>query len=423
MKEKYQKLYLENFVYSEARFNDKKFLKYCERMIEQLFAVVEECFPTINIVFQRDSKNQKLENLRTFVTNYIYTMHYGGKVNYPMLLGTDGCPIIKDNHFHFGAISNFSVKYLTMPSLLSKRDFRELHKRIIFMASQDDDWGEFDSVFFEACANAFRRYISNYSLINDVKIEKITDLYEHCIPKNPYEYMEIARNIVDTYNQFLMEVATGTYLRDYKKMDMREIENLNSTSIEHHLNQHAENKKEIARLKEENEKLREMLQQETITRANIEKKVATMEFAKTDEKIREENFELIRKNAKLEQQIQELKAKCERDRKMAPVVNKSDIVNTHNIEECDKSKKYGFVVGDNLALQKNILDAFPNSIIITDRTKIFNVECVVFITECLGHSLYFKVKGVCDTHSIPYIHCHFKNTKCIETTIAEAKVV
>ena len=422
MKEKYQRMYLENFVYLEERGNDKKFLKFCDKMIENMFVVIQKVFPTMNNVFVSDYEKKDYKNLLNFVTNYIFVMHYSDLTLKNDFLDRKACPITKDNRFHKGKISNYAVKYLTIPPLLVRKEFRDVHKQVILSANQSPCYNNLEWIFYECCVNAIRKYVSNYSLIYNVEINNIIDLYEHCVPKNDFVYMEIIREIINTYNQFLMDVSVGTYLRDMGTLDVREFQDMEKTTIEESIKQISESNKKIARLEEENAKLKEHLQKEIVARGNIEKKMATTTSQKTNEEIQKENFELVRKNAKLEQQLLELSEKYNEVKNKTPILQKSDRITTKNIEECDINKKYGFVVGENLALQNKILSKFPNSIILAEGVKSFDVDCVVFITECLGHSLYYKVKGMCDSQNIPYIHCNFKNVECIKSTIAKVNV-
>lgn len=423
MKENFKKLYLGNYIFGEDLFNNTKFLKYCVRMINNMFLTIEDCFPTMNIVFQSDNGKKAYRDLLDFVANYIYTIYYGDKTIDNDNINNTYCLMLHDNLFHKNYIGNLAIHNPVLQTFLTKKDFRLLHKKMLHIIGTNErlNYEEFSNVFDTCCLNEICKYVANYSLVNNIEIINTSDLYK-CMPKNKLEYVSLIRNIIELFNYHLLDMTLSSYLSENNQLDFGNRDSLNYNVINNLREKNIKLENETIRLTDENKQLRENLQQEKNISYHLKQQIQKKENIATNEQLKEKIIELNKKNIKLEKQLLELKEKYENSKNVIPFEEKNEFI-IEEIKECDIYKKYGFVIGNNLMLQNRLLTNFPNSIIITEQSKNFEVECIIFMTSFLSHSCYYKIKNICDSQNIPYLHCNFKNLEQIKSTIVDANVV
>ena len=99
-----------------------------------------------------------------------------------------------------------------------------------------------------------------------------------------------------------------------------------------------------------------------------------------------------------------------------------DIGESLTLPELDTSKRYLFVVGEEITFQSKLSEAFPNSSFTSKIQSIsqMDIECVIAITSCIDHSVYYGMKNQCKSQNVPFIHCEHSNVELIKQLLLNA---
>ena len=142
------------------------------------------------------------------------------------------------------------------------------------------------------------------------------------------------------------------------------------------------------------------------------------EGTKEQEEVYQEHLtEKNREIKRLEKKIDQLTAKLE---SILPEEEfKAEI--QEETKECDTTLRYAFIMKPFEELENQLLETFPNSYIVSssDMFNCANTDYAIFITKHLKHNMYYKIKDMCKTHKISYMHFANKNIDILKQEIAK----
>ncbi len=97
-----------------------------------------------------------------------------------------------------------------------------------------------------------------------------------------------------------------------------------------------------------------------------------------------------------------------------------DKINFNTDKEIDLMGKYIFVLSESINLNQTLINTFPNAILVNNENfdlRNRNIDCVIFLTSCISHKMYFGLKNQCIKNNIPYGHCINSNIDKIKDVI------
>lgn len=124
---------------------------------------------------------------------------------------------------------------------------------------------------------------------------------------------------------------------------------------------------------------------------------------------------LVRENQKLKARYENLLDKYN-SLAMETLETNEDVQKDLALPELDVTKRYMFVIGEHTTFQPQLSETFPNASFASRIQPIsqMDIECVIAITSCIDHSLYYGMKSQCKAQNVPFIHCEHSNVELIK---------
>ena len=136
-------------------------------------------------------------------------------------------------------------------------------------------------------------------------------------------------------------------------------------------------------------------------------------------------IELIKENSRLKKEYEKLLEKYENLKKRNEKDDESNLLRI--VKDNVKIKYdgvYAFLMYENNLLKKEIIKTFPNAMFIETNQQMYrldfqNIDCVICMTNNIGHDIYKKIKSKCKIHNVKFLHCSNSNIKIIEQLLSK----
>lgn len=371
--------YWHSFV-SKDGFENKQFERYVEKVKDALrdflpiFLPKKSCCHSVERMLlvmlaiyhtpYESSKTQKdVDGIYQFMHNYII---YTDKLNFAEILSSD----------------DYETKKLEKALDVN----RETHTAV-------------ECILYEL-RYACKEFIRKRASINP-NIDKSS--YFATLPKTQIELLEIVQN---TLNWTSIDIE--------RSIRSNFNEALVNTKKEEFVEELTEKVNNMAKELESNEQQIKTLK---CTISDLTTKLSTVGNKCTDCQLDKKEYidALIRENQKIKTRYGELLNKYHTIKRGSTDMDIS-IDNDFALPELDVTKRYLFIVGEEITFQSKITKAFPNALFTCKMQSLnqMDIECVIAITSCIDHSLYYGMKSHCKSQNIPFIHCEHSNVELIK---------